>query len=273
MTQTDPLPIWPTLAYLKQIVLDAGEILLAMANGELEIQHKSQKDLVTRADRAAEDFIIGSLRQSFPDHTINAEESGHLAGASEHQWFIDPLDGTLNYAHGVPIYSISIAYAYQGELKLGVVYDPSRKECFSAEQGAGAWLNDQPIRVSNFENLIDCMLVTGFPGNRWGQPGNNFGNFVRFSQAAQTVRRLGSAALDASYVAAGRLDGFWEEGVHDWDVAAAGLIIREAGGVVTNLFGDPDFLKAPISMVAANPILHAKMLDVLAEERQSYSQA
>jgi myo-inositol-1(or 4)-monophosphatase len=261
----------PTLDFIKQIALDAGEILQQMAGGELGIEHKSKKDLVTLADRAAEDFIIGSLRKAFPDHTINAEESGHLAGESDHQWYIDPLDGTLNYAHGVPIYSVSIAYAYQGELTLGVVYDPTRKECFSAERGSGAWLNDQPIQVSNFENLVDCMLVTGFPGNRWGQPGNNFGNFVRFSGQAQTVRRLGSAALDAAYVGAGRLDGFWEEGVHDWDVAAAGLIIREAGGVVTNMYGDPDFLKEPISMVGANPTLHAKMLDILAEERQANS--
>lgn len=263
----------PTLDYIKQIALDAGEILQQMSSGELDIQHKSLKDLVTCADRAAEDFIIGSLRKGFPDHTINAEESGHLAGETDHQWFIDPLDGTLNYAHGVPIYSISIAYAYQGELQLGVVYDPSRKECFSAELGAGAWLNDQPIQVSRFEDLIDCMLVTGFPGNRWGQPDDNFGNFLRFSHQVQTVRRLGSAALDAVYVAAGRLDGFWEDGVHDWDIAAAGLIIREAGGVVTNHYGDPDFLKEPISMVAANPIIHAKMLAVLAEERQTRSMA
>ena len=262
----------PTLDFIKQIARDAGEILQDMAGGELGIQHKSEKDLVTRADHDSEEFIIGSIRKALPDHTINAEESGHLSGTVEHQWFIDPIDGTLNYAHGVPFYCISIAYAYQGEVILGVVYDPVRRECFSAELGKGAHLNDKPIKVANYENLVDCMLSTGFPGNQWGSPEDNLHDFYHFSLAAQTVRRLGSAALDLAYVAAGRLDGFWEKSVHNWDIAAAGLIVKEAGGVATNVFGGSEYLKDPISIVAANPIIQPQLLEILAEVRREYSE-
>lgn len=260
----------PTLDFIKQIALDAGKILQDMVNGELGIQHKSEKDLVTLADHASEEFIIGSIREAFPDHTINAEESGHLTGTAEHQWFIDPIDGTLNYAHGVPFYCVSIAYAYQGEVTLGVVYDPVRKESFSAELGKGAHLNGEPIQVSQYENLVDCMLSTGFPGNKWGAMDDNLHDFYHFSIAAQTVRRLGSAALDLAYVAAGRLDGFWEKSVHNWDIAAAGLILQEAGGVASNIFGGEDYLQDPISIVAANPIIQPQLLEILAEVRKKY---
>ena len=260
----------PTLDFIKQIALDAGKILQDMVGGELGIQHKSEKDLVTRADKVSEDFIIGSIQEAFTGHTINAEESGHLSGTAEHQWFIDPIDGTLNYAHGVPFYCVSIAYAYQGEVTLGVVYDPVRQECFSAELGEGAHLNGEPIHVASYNKLVDCMLSTGFPGNRWGAPDDNLHDFYHFSLAAQTVRRLGSAALDLTYVAAGRLDGFWEKSVHNWDIAAAGLIVKEAGGVVTNVFGGSDYLTEPISIAAGNPVIHPQILEVLAQVRREY---
>jgi myo-inositol-1(or 4)-monophosphatase len=253
----------PTLDFVKQIARQAGDILESFIGEDLDIRHKSPTDLVTKADHASEDFLISAIREGFPDHAINAEESGQLAGTPDHQWFIDPLDGTLNYAHGVPIYSVSIAYAHQGELVLGVVYDPTRNEMFSAERGQGAFLNDKPIHVSGFENLVDCMLVTGFPHDRWGMPNDNVINFIRFSKQTQTVRRLGSAALDIVYVAAGRLDGFWEVSINSWDVAAGGLIVREAGGLVTNLDGDPDFLQEPISIIAANPVIHGIMMPVI----------
>ncbi|MDY6867450.1 MAG: inositol monophosphatase family protein, partial [Chloroflexota bacterium] len=154
-------------------------------------------------------------------------------------------------------------YAYRGEMELGVVYDPTRKEFFCAERGKGATLNGDAIHVSQYEDLIDCMLVTGFPNDMWGSPDDNTSNFIEFSKEVQTVRRLGSAALDFVYVAAGRLDGFWEVEIFQWDVAAGGLIVREAGGVVTDVFGDYDFLKKPVSIVAANPVIHRQMLDIL----------
>lgn len=257
----------PTLEFVKQIALEAGNILESFTGEDLEIKHKSRTDLVTKADHASEQFLIGAIRKAFPDHAINAEETGHWEGAPNHQWFIDPLDGTLNYAHGVPFYSVSVAYAYQGEMELGVIYDPVHKESFYAERGQGAFLNDKPIQVSGFDDLVDCMLVTGFPNNMWGTPDDNTHNFIRFSKLSQTVRRLGSAALDVVYVGAGRLDGFWEVEINNWDVAAGGLIVREAGGVVTNVYGDQDYLKDPISIVAANPVIHVRMLEVLAEER------
>jgi len=261
----------PTLDFIKEISLHAGEILQSFIGHEMDIQHKGRTDLITKADKSSEDFLIQTIRKTFPDHAINTEESGELDGNHDHQWFIDPLDGTLNYAHGVPFYCVSVAYAFQGELALGVVYDPTREECFYAERGHGAELNGQPIQVSNFEDLIDCMLFTGFPNNKWGSPTDNTNNFLSFSQVSQTVRRLGSAALAIAYVAAGRLDGFWEIEINQWDVAAGGLIAKEAGGVVTNIYGDPDFLHKPVNVVCANPTIHNLMLDVLAEVRADKS--
>ncbi len=140
----------PTLDFVKNIALEAGEILQGFRGEDLDIQHKSPTDLVTKADKASEQFLIGAIREAFPDHTINAEESGQWEGTPDHQWFIDPLDGTLNYAHGVPMYCVSVAYAHQGELELGVIYDPVHKESFYAQRGQGAFLNDKPIQVTNF---------------------------------------------------------------------------------------------------------------------------
>ena len=259
----------PTLEFVKEIAEQAGEILESYAGEELNIEHKSRTDLVTIADHQSEQFIINAIQQSFPDHAIKAEESGRWSGSAEHQWYIDPLDGTLNYAHGVPFYCVSVGYAYRGELTLGVVYDPTRAEFFCAERGKGATLNEKPIRVADHRELIDCMLVTGFPNDMWDTPDDNTANFIHFSKQSQTVRRLGSAALDAVYVAAGRLDGFWEVELFNYDVAAGALIVREAGGEVTNVFGDSNILKEPISIVCANPVIHSKMLEVLEEVRNN----
>jgi len=261
----------PTLEFIQEITLKAGSILQSFVGHEKGVKHKGRTDLITEADNASEDFLVQSIQKNFPDHAINTEESGELDGNHDHQWFIDPLDGTLNYAHGVPFYCVSVAYAFQGELTLGVVYDPTRDECFYAERGHGAKLNDRPIQVSNFQDLIECMLFTGFPNNKWGAPTDNTDNFLRFSQVSQTVRRLGSAALAIAYVAAGRLDGFWEVEINQWDVAAGGLIAREAGAKVTDVYDDPDFLQKPVTMVGANPIIHKQMLDVLAEIRTEKS--
>ncbi|MDY6847453.1 MAG: inositol monophosphatase family protein [Chloroflexota bacterium] len=258
----------PTLAFIKQLALGAGDILQTFINKELDIKHKSRTDLVTNADHASERFIIDAIRGAFPNHTINAEESGEWEGEAEHQWYIDPLDGTLNYAHGVPIYCVSMGYAYQGKMALGVVYDPTRDEMFGAERGKGATLNDQPMVVSKHTDIINCMLATGFPNDIWGSPDDNTDNFIRFSQLAQTVRRLGSAALDIAYIAAGRLDGYWTNEVFRWDVAAGTLMVEEAGGLVTSIRGDDEYMRKPVSIVAANPTIHSKMLDVLAEIRE-----
>lgn len=258
----------PTLDFIKDMATHAGKILLSYAESEdLDIQRKGQTDLVTEADHASEEYLIDVITKTFPNHAIVAEESGGRAGDTDHQWYIDPLDGTLNYAHGVPIYCVSIGYAYQGELTLGVVYDPTRDEYYCAERGQGATLNGKPIHVSNFTDLIDCMLVTGFPYDLADAPDNNNANFIRFNAVARTVRRLGSAALDMVYVAAGRMDGFWELEIFQYDVAAAGLIVREAGGVVTDVYGNHDFMAKPVTICCANPTIHQKMLDVLADVR------
>jgi myo-inositol-1(or 4)-monophosphatase len=258
----------PTLDFITTIAVNAGEILKNFAREDLNIAQKGYRDLVTQADHESERYLINAIQEAFPEHAIVAEESGEWAGVPDHQWFIDPLDGTLNYAHGVPFYSVSIGYAHEGEMQLGVVYDPVREELFSAEQGQGATLNGRPIQVAGFTELVDCMLVTGFPNEVENPPDDNVANFFRFNSQAQTVRRLGSAALDIVYVAAGRMDGFWEVDICQWDIAAGGLIVREAGGVVTDVYGSPDFLKTPPSMLCANPVIHAKMLAMLAEVRQ-----
>ena len=258
----------PTLGFIKELALQAGQILRNYVDKDLEIKHKSRTDLVTIADHASEKFLIDSIKKAFPKHTINAEESGEWEGAADHQWFIDPLDGTLNYAHGVPIYSVSIGYAYQGEMTLGVIYDPSLDEIFCAERGKGVTLNGTPIHVADHQDLIDCMLFTGFPHDQWGTPDDNIDNFIRFCQVSQTVRRLGSAALAIAYIAAGRLDGIWEIEIHQWDIAAGALMVEEAGGIVTDINGGSDYLSKPVSFLAANPIIHSAMLDVLKEVRK-----
>jgi len=259
----------PTLDFVKQLALKAGQILQSFVGKDLHIQHKSRTDLVTGADHAAEAYLIQTIREKFPEHAINAEESGELAGDVEHQWFIDPLDGTLNYAHGIPVYSVSIGYAIKNQMQLGVIYDPTRDEIFSAEHGKGAALNGQPIHVSGFMELVDCMLATGFPPDMFDTLSDNMAFFRAFRKGSQSIRRMGSAALDIAYVAAGRFDGYWKTDVFPWDVAAGGLIVREAGGVVTTLNGEPDYIKMPISLVCANPVIHAKMMAVLESVRAS----
>jgi myo-inositol-1(or 4)-monophosphatase len=212
-------------------------------------------------DRRSEEFLIAAIRDRFPTHSIVAEESGKTSGDPQHAWYIDPLDGTVNYAHGVPFFAVSIACEEHGKITLGVVYDPLREEMFTAEASRGAYLNGSKIRASNNQTLIDSLLVTGFPYDIQTNPRNNLDHFRHFSLVAQGVRRLGSAALDACYVACGRLEGFWEAHISPWDIAAAGLIAREAGATVTNITGNPDFLAPPPSVIVANPSIHRQLLD------------
>lgn len=259
----------PTLSDLVSLARAAGDIILGgfvrrpgFEDGP-HVDYKGEIDLVTEMDRRSEAFLLGEINRRFPDHQIVAEESGSQAGDECCKWYIDPLDGTVNYAHGIPIFSVSLAFVENGVLRLGVVYDPVRDECFSAEQGGGATLNGEPIRVSACENLGQSLLVTGFPYDIRTNPQNNLDNYARFALRSQGVRRLGSAALDLCYVAAGRFDGFWEFRLSPWDIAAGGLIAREAGAMVTGIDGEPDFLEPPYSLIAANPVIHSHILNVI----------
>jgi myo-inositol-1(or 4)-monophosphatase len=274
----------PSLDFLQSLVRQAGDILRAGLGQDYRIFHKGEIDLVTDIDHRSEAFLIGEVRSLFPDHSIISEESGYLPakGAavvsttgrrsaalsqkdkdSLKQWYIDPLDGTVNFAHGVPIFSVSIAYAEGGELRLAAVYDPMREECFCAERGRGAWLNGQPVNASITQDLNESLLVTGFPYDIRDNPENNLDVYARFALRTQGVRRLGSAALDLCYVACGRFDGFWELQLEPWDVAAGTLIAQEAGATVTSVLGEPNLLVPPYSILAANPTIHPQMLQVI----------
>lgn len=253
----------PTLSFVETLARGAGKILRECCTQHLEISQKGEIDLVTEADRLSEAYLVDLIRQNFPTHRILTEESGELAGNPEQVWYIDPLDGTLNYAHRLPIYAVSIAYEEKGRLLLGVVYDPERDECFSAESGGGAWLNGDRLQGTSAQDLDHSLLVTGFPYDIRTNPDNNLDHYATFALRSFGVRRLGSAAIDLCYVAAGRVDGYWELRINAWDIAAGGLIAREAGAVVTNLAGDPNFLTPPYSILAASPAIHGKMLELL----------
>ncbi|HUZ48397.1 MAG TPA: inositol monophosphatase family protein [Candidatus Dormibacteraeota bacterium] len=233
---------------------EAGAALLEAGRLPLDIRQKDRRaDIVTSADRASEAIVIARIREAYPDAAILAEESGASPGSSDERWIIDPLDGTTNFAHGYPIYCVSIAYERAGELLAGAIYAPALDECFAAERGGGATLNGKPIRVSTIDAVGDAMVCTGFHPADYARNGAHFG---AISQVAQAVRRDGSAALDLAYVACGRFDGFWEFDLHAWDVAAGTLIVREAGGRVTQLGGATAALDAS-SILATNGRIHA----------------
>lgn len=253
----------PSLTDLERLARQAGRILSAGYEKDHKVDYKGTIDLVTEIDHASEEFLINEISLLFPGHSFLAEESGASQGQTEHLWIIDPLDGTVNYAHGVPLFCVSIAYSYRGEVKLGAVYDPLRDELFTAERGKGAWLNGHPLKVSSANELIQSLLVTGFAYDIGQTMQDNLDNFVKFSKISQGVRRLGSAAIDLCYIAAGRLDGYWELSIKPWDIAAGGLIAEEAGATVTKVDGDPVYLRPPQSVLAANPVLHGKILEHL----------
>jgi myo-inositol-1(or 4)-monophosphatase len=252
----------------------AGKILMEGFGTRLRIEQKREIDLVTEFDRRSEDYILGRIRKTFPGHQILAEESGRspaIRGQARGQastgdellWLIDPLDGTTNFAHGLPIFSVSIALSRNGRTVLGVVYDPTRKDCFWAERGKGAYCGTTRLHVSETTELGKSLLVTGFPYDAWSNPKNNLDYFAQFTVRSRGVRRLGSAALDLSYLAAGRFDGYWEMRLSPWDVAAGGLIAEEAGARVTAMDGEGDYMTESPSLIAANPALHAKMTAVI----------
>jgi len=252
----------PDLEFIIELSKQAGEILKEGYGKEHTVEYKGPIDLVTEIDKRSENFLVGRILEKFPDHMIVAEEGGLTDGQKDNLWYIDPVDGTSNYSKGLPMFCVSIAYASEGKMKLAAAYDPLRDECFTAEKGKGAHLNGSPIHVSNVSNIETSMLVTGFPYDM-DQKENNIEYFIHFVRKAHTVRRLGSAVLDQTYVAMGRLDGYWESGLSSWDIAAGTLIIEEAGGLVTTLTGAPDYMKPPYDIIAANPQLHKIMLDEL----------
>lgn len=258
------MPPIPTLNDLIQLAKSAGQIVREGFNRPHTIGFKSEVDVVTEMDHHSEDYLMSEIRSHFPADSILTEESGAINGSHENVWIVDPLDGTVNYAHHLPIYSISIAYQQRGVLQMGVVYDPSLDECFSAERGRGAWLNGSPIHVTATTELIKTLLVTGFPYDRNGSDFTlNMRYFSELTRVSQGVRRLGSAALDVCYVACGRFDGYWELSIHPWDVAAGALILEEAGGRVTDLQGDGNYLKPPYALIAANPAIHQAIFEKL----------
>ena len=246
----------PTLEQLVQWAANAGGILMEGLGKQHQIHHKGLTDLVTEMDKKSEDYLLDEIRSSFPGHAIMTEESGYLDGDDGACWYIDPLDGTMNYAHAIPFFCVSLAFAEQGSVQLGVVYDPLRGECFTAEKGKGAFLNGQPIQVSDAASLIKSLLATSFPSNAGELKSKALRDYVHVTGLTQGVRRMGSAALDLVFVAAGRLDGYWSESLHAWDVAAGALIAAEAGAKITDSLGNPDYLQPVCSVLAANPSLH-----------------
>jgi myo-inositol-1(or 4)-monophosphatase len=243
---------------------EAGKLLREGVGKIKTIERKKGEatNLVTEFDKAAEALIIKLIRARFPSHDILAEESGSHDIESEYRWVIDPLDGTTNYTHGLALFSVSIGVECRGEMIAGVVYDPSADELFTAEKGKGAFLNGTPLHVSTSDALINSLLVTGFPYTYRQEPGRIVDHFKHFLMEAQGIRRLGSAALDLAYVAAGRLDGYWETTLFPWDKSAGVLLVKEAGGTVTDFLGNADSIYTPATL-ASNGRIHRAMLDVL----------
>jgi myo-inositol-1(or 4)-monophosphatase len=252
------------LQMVEGIARHAGAVLMGGYGNVRHIEQKGVIDLVTEFDKRSEEVILSFIQEEFPDHAILAEESGHNKTISDYQWVIDPLDGTTNFAHGIPIFSVSIGLLRNNIPVVGVVYDPFRNEMFSAEAGRGATLNSQPIRVSARADLGQAVISTGFPYDVRTNPRNNLAQFVQFQLRTQAVRHLGSAALDCTWTAMGRLDGYWEFGVKLWDIGAGALIVREAGGRVTFGGGDENFFSTD-SILVSNGLIHEQMLRVLTE--------
>ncbi len=242
----------------------AGDFIVRKINKlpDLKVEVKAPNDFVSEVDREAESLIIEELLKAFPKHGILAEESGVIEGEEEYRWIIDPLDGTANYLHGLPHYAVSIACEHQGRLMHGVIYDPFKQELFTASRGDGATLNNRRIRVSKTRSIDSALIATGFPFRHPDQLDNYLKVFTTFMRSVSDMRRAGSAALDLAYVAAGRLDGYWESGLHSWDLAAGALIVREAGGLITDYQGDEKYLERG-EIVAGNSKVMADMLRII----------
>jgi myo-inositol-1(or 4)-monophosphatase len=249
----------------KQVAREAGDYAASVQKKDLTVTTKSNEtDLVTQVDKRNEAEIRRAVLEKFPDHAFMGEEMGETTATSGVRWVIDPIDGTVNFAHGLPIWCVSIGIEVNGVVECGVIYNPSLREMFSAERGVGAFLNDKPIHVSTSTNPKQSLYVTGFPYNVDENPGKVIEQFVRFLNEGLLVRRLGSAALDLAYVACGRFDAFWEGFLSPWDTAAGQLLVREAGGRVTHYDGS-DYSIHKKSILASNGLQHAMIQDLISE--------
>ena len=242
---------------------EAGALLRDRLNTNFSVSHKGAIDLVTEVDVASETLIRERISTRYPRHQILAEEGGLAESSSAYRWIVDPLDGTTNYAHGYPIFCVSIALEYKGELVLGVVYDPMRDELFAAEKGSGAALNNRTVHVSKTSELTKSLLSTGFPYDIRTAKMTNLDHWKNFAMHAQALRRDGAAALDLCYVACGRFDGFWELNLSAWDMAAGAVIVEEAGGRVSDFSGGKLSVYTP-EIIASNGLIHTSMIEVIA---------
>lgn len=248
-----------------ELCRSAGAILLSGFRSEsTKISYKSRTDMVTNIDRESEEFIVAEIKRAFPDHSIIAEEGNRKDSSGGFTWYIDPLDATNNYAHGIPFFCVSIGVFSSKEKKIvsGAVYDPFHDEMFHSFYGGGAYCNSEKLHVSDTRDIGFALLATGFPYAKENMEKNNLTQFNAFLPRIQCIRRLGSAALDLCYLASGRIDGYWEPMLHPWDTAAGSLIVTEAGGRVTRYNGDPFDPEYP-EILASNGILHDRMIDII----------
>jgi len=251
------------LDFAIRVAQDAGRLLRDRVGTTIDIGHKGAIDIVTDVDLASEQLIRDHIATHYPRHEVLAEEGGLAENSSEYRWIVDPLDGTTNFAHGYPVFCVSIALEWKGEIILGVVYNPMRDELFAAERGGGAALNQRPIRVSKTSDLTQSLLSTGFPYDVKTSKWTNLNHWTNFTMNAQALRRDGAAAIDLCYVACGRFDGFWELGLNPWDTAAGAIIVEEAGGRVTDFSGNA-FSNYKPQILASNGFIHDRMIEVLA---------
>ncbi len=244
---------------MEEIAREAGALLMEYFRQRVKIEYKGDVDLVTVADRKSEALILERIRSRWPSHDVLGEEGARIETGSDYKWYIDPLDGTTNFAHGFPVFCISMALEYKGKRIAGVIYDPTRPELFAAEQGSGTFLNGDRISVSKTSNLSESLVATGFPSHKRHKNPNIF-FYHQITLRTHGVRRAGSAALDLASVAAGRFDGFWEFNLNPWDTAAGVLLVEEAGGKVTDFRGGP-FQIASRETMASNGLIHQAFLD------------
>jgi myo-inositol-1(or 4)-monophosphatase len=246
-----------------EIARESGALLAELFTQPMEITYKRRSDLVTAADRRSEAMIVERLQRHFPEHGIVAEEGGGHSAPSEYCWYVDPLDGTTNFAHGFPMFCVTLGLARRGEVIAGVVYDPTRDDLYTAERGGGAYLNGRCLQVSRTEKLSECLVATGFPPFATNHD-LNIKFYFRFTELSHGIRRCGSAALDLCSVAAGRFDGFWELKLNPWDKAAGSLLVTEAGGRMSDIQGRPFDLLGD-DVFASNGLIHDQMLEVFTE--------
>jgi len=254
----------PYLETAVEIAREAGSLLANYFERRVTFELKGEFDLVTEADRASERLVVERLRSRFPSHAIVAEEGGGHETSSDYRWFVDPLDGTTNFAHSFPMFNVTMGLERAGEMVAGVIYDPIRQEMFTAERGGGAWLNNRRIRVSTVKDLGDSLASTGFP-SRKRHHNVNIHFYYQLAMASHGVRRTGSAAIDLAWVASGRLDFFWEFGLKPWDMAAGVLLVEEAGGGVSDMRGAPHSVTGSEHVLADNGALHGAVLGIFGE--------